>query len=144
MNTAEAFIRGASSFYAGQKRNPSLDPLFHPFTNPSTPKNIDMLCNSWLKGWDDAKQEILDAEDMADHESAAKAEALNEQILTHGAWQFDPIADLQERHERWLDDLQYQAQLKQVKETVKPQEGVTLNEDGSVTLSADWIMRNAE
>ena len=148
MNKDEAFIRGANAFHKGESRNPLSDPQFHPFTNPSTAKLYLMkaqkrheLLKSWLKGWDAANLEYVEY-DILEHEAAAKAEQKNEEILAHGRFRLEPHEE--EAHARWMEDLEYKAQLKKIKETVKPQEGVKFNEDGSVTLSAQWIMDNAE
>lgn len=140
MNHQEAFTLGANAYYKGESRSPVLDPAIHPFTQPHSNITADNLL-SWLTGWDTANLEHQEA-DQAEHEGAAKAEKLNEQILTHGAWRPDPEADYEDARERWMEDLDYK--MSKLKETAQAQEGVTLNSNGSVTLSAKWIMENSE
>ncbi|MCK5614473.1 hypothetical protein KAR91_72080 [Candidatus Pacearchaeota archaeon] len=143
MNKNEAFTRGTLAFYKGNPRTPMLEPSFHPFTNTgmdlSSPETQELF-KQWYRGWDKANLDTEES-DMAEHDAAAKAEALNEKILTHGPYRPDPIADQEEARERWLEHLGYQDELKRGIENV---EGVTFNDNGSVTLSADWIKENSE
>jgi hypothetical protein len=147
MNTDEAFIRGANAYHKGEIRAPILDPYFHPFTNMTMIRHKlrIKLYTSWLKGWDTANLEYVES-DIAEHEAATKAEAYNELILTHGRQQFDPEQEHEEAHERWLENLRLdQAHLNELKASnTVCDTGVRFNKDGSVSLSAEWIKRNAE
>ena len=144
MNQDEAFTRGANAFHKGEARQPLLDPQLHPFTTLNSNITTGNL-ESWLKGWDIANLQHEEY-DIAEHQAAAKAETLNEQILTHGPHQYDPEQEHEEAHERWLENLKLdQAHLNELDATNTVRDtGVRFNKDGSVTLSADWIMQNAE
>lgn len=145
MNKDEAFTRGANAFYKGEKRIPYLDPSLHPFINQGSPGSDIHIYRAWLKGWDKANLDCKES-DMAEHDATAKAEALNEQIIVHGQWYADPQAEKDEAHARWVEDLEYKQRIKKELEqaAVKDPDGITFNKDGSVTMSADWIKRNAE
>ncbi len=161
MNKAESFIKGANAFYRGDGRSPITDPSFHPFTNPFAHKNMDVdNIKAWLNGWDSANLSE-EQSDIAEHDAAAKAEALNEQILFVGRWRMNSETEREEAYERWVEDLKYKQSVKEKKAMEPPsetfqaiidelekrferQDGVRFNPDGSVSLSADWIMKNAE
>jgi len=141
MNHEQAFIKGANAFLQDKPRQPYRDPHMHPYLCRVSADNL----KSWLEGWDKANLEHVES-DIMEHEAAAKAEALNEQILTHGPYRPDPEAEHEEARERWLENLELdQATLNQAEANNSVcDSGIKFNKDGSITLSADWIMRNAE
>ena len=128
---------GYEAFCNDHPRCPQTHPFFNGFaisSSKQTKPHIIIMAKIWLRGWDEAKADY-DYLNENEYAAEAKAEALNEQILTHGPYRPDPEAEQEEARERWLEHLEYKT---------KVQDGVSFNPDGSVTLSADWIMRNAE
>lgn len=128
---------GYEAFCNDHPRCPQTHPFFIGFSISSSKQTnlvVRTMAKIWLKGWDQAKADY-DYLNENEYVNEAKAEALNEQILTHGPYRPDPEAEQEEARERWLEHLEY-------KQTLK--DGVKFNPDGSVTLSAQWIMDNAE
>ncbi len=125
MNNNEAFKKGTKAFHEGKPRSAYSDPAFNKFTNPGTFGSLNQShFVNWYKGWDTANLE-------SDKANIAKRI-------------FDPEQEYEESHERWLENLKLdQAHLNDLDAANSVcYTGVEFNKDGSVTLSADWIMRN--
>lgn len=56
-------------------------------------------------------------------------------------WDSANLKQTEEAHELWMEHLGYQDELKRGIENV---EGVTFNDNGSITLSPDWLIKNSE
>jgi hypothetical protein len=104
---------GYEAYFNEHPRYPQTDPIFNSFSTSSskqTKTDKIIMAKIWKKGWDEAEADY-DLYKLNEYIAEAKAEALNEQILTHGPYRPDPEAEQEEARERWLEHLEYKSKI---------------------------------